>query len=635
MCIVDSSLFAEKEPDMLTPFTVLMPANIRFGRGQAESAAPWLAQQGGPILLVHGASPQRAAFLRQQLETLQLAVTTLAISREPWLSDIEQGVQLAREKGIRAVVSLGGGAVIDAGKAIAALVPAAGPVIDYLEVVGTGRQLEASPLPFVAIPTTAGTGAEATKNAVINVPEQQRKVSLRDDRMLPDLAIVDPALTDNAPRSITLSSGLDALTQVIEPWLCSRATPFTDALCQQAIPRGIRALKILMEQECPASRDEMAWVSLCGGLALANAGLGVIHGLAGPLGGLSRASHGALCGSLLPFGLALNESQINDPGLRQRVNDVRRWLADGLDVPVDRVWDSLREWSHRAGLGTLRDLGVARDALEPAALAASTSSSMKANPVSLNGETLVTKKLVIASGGLSMPGLGASPFGYKVAEQFGLKVLPTRAGLVPFTLHKPLLEQLQVLSGVSVPSTITAENGTLFRENLLFTHRGLSGPAVLQISSYWQPGEFVTVNLLPDCDLDDFLNEQRSAHPNQSLKNTLAMQLPKRLVECLQQLGQIPDVTLKQLNVRDQQTLVETLTAWRVQPNGTEGYRTAEVTLGGVDTNELSSRTMEARKAPGLYFIGEVMDVTGWLGGYNFQWAWSSAWACAQALVEG
>ncbi|WP_200557459.1 BaiN/RdsA family NAD(P)/FAD-dependent oxidoreductase [Klebsiella quasipneumoniae] len=251
----------------------------------------------------------------------------------------------------------------------------------------------------------------------------------------------------------------------------------------------------------------------------------------------------------------------------------------------------------------------------------------------VNGETLATKKLVIASGGLSMPGLGASPFGYKIAEQFGLKVLPTRAGLVPFTLHKPLLEQLQVLSGVSVPSTITAENGTLFRENLLFTHRGLSGPAVLQISSYWQPGEFVTVNLLPDCNLEEFLNEQRGAHPNQSLKNTLAMQLPKRLVECLQQLGQIPDVTLKQLNVRDQQALVETLTAWRVQPNGTEGYRTAEVTLGGVDTNELSSRTMEARKAPGLYFIGEVMDVTGWLGGYNFQWAWSSAWACAQALV--
>lgn len=232
----------------------------------------------------------------------------------------------------------------------------------------------------------------------------------------------------------------------------------------------------------------------------------------------------------------------------------------------------------------------------------------------LNGMTVGCEKLVIATGGLSMPGLGASPFGYKIAEQFGLNVLPTRAGLVPFTLHKPLLEELQVLAGVAVPSVITAENGTVFRENLLFTHRGLSGPAVLQISSYWQPGEFVSINLLPDVDLETFLNEQRNAHPNQSLKNTLAVHLPKRLVEQLQQLGQIPDVSLKQLNVRDQQTLISTLTDWRVQPNGTEGYRTAEVTLGGVDTNELSSRTMEARKVPGLYFIGEVMDVTGWLG---------------------
>lgn len=252
----------------------------------------------------------------------------------------------------------------------------------------------------------------------------------------------------------------------------------------------------------------------------------------------------------------------------------------------------------------------------------------------LNGDTVQAAKLVIATGGLSMPGLGATPFGYKIAEQFGLKVLPTRAGLVPFTLHKPLLEQLQVLSGVSVPSVITAENGVSFRESLLFTHRGLSGPAILQLSSYWQPGEFVSVNLLPDTALEELLNDQRNAHPNQSLKNTLAMVLPKRLVECLQLLEQIPDVTLKQLNGRQQSELIETLQNWRVQPNGTEGYRTAEVTLGGVDTNELSSRTMEAKKAPGLYFIGEVMDVSGWLGGYNFQWAWSSAWACAQDLVD-
>ncbi|EKY3194255.1 NAD(P)/FAD-dependent oxidoreductase [Cronobacter turicensis] len=254
--------------------------------------------------------------------------------------------------------------------------------------------------------------------------------------------------------------------------------------------------------------------------------------------------------------------------------------------------------------------------------------------LTLNGGAAQTPKLVIASGGLSMPGLGATPFGYKVAEQFGLKVLPTRAGLVPFTLHKPLLEQIQTLSGVSVPAVVTADNGTVFRESILFTHRGLSGPAILQISSYWQPGEWVTVNLLPDTDAGAFIDEQRAAHPNQSLKNTLAMLLPKRLVECLQSLGQLPDVTLKQLNSRQQQELLETLHGWRVQPNGTEGYRTAEVTLGGVDTHELSSRTMEARNVPGLYFIGEVVDVTGWLGGYNFQWAWSSAWACARALAE-
>lgn len=252
--------------------------------------------------------------------------------------------------------------------------------------------------------------------------------------------------------------------------------------------------------------------------------------------------------------------------------------------------------------------------------------------LALNGAQVQAPNLVVASGGLSMPGLGASPLGYKIAQQFGLQVLPTRAGLVPFTLHKPLLEVLQPLSGVSVPVTVTAADGTLFREQQLFTHRGLSGPVMLQISSYWQPGEFLTVNLLPDCDLAAFLDEQREQRPNQSLRNSLATLLPKRLVEALVTLGKVPDITLKQLNSRQQAELVAGLQAWQIQPNGTEGYRTAEVTLGGVDTNQLSSRTMEAREVKGLYFIGEVVDVTGWLGGYNFQWAWSSAWACAQAL---
>ena len=194
------------------------------------------------------------------------------------------------------------------------------------------------------------------------------------------------------------------------------------------------------------------------------------------------------------------------------------------------------------------------------------------------------------------------------------------------------MEHLQTLSGVSVPAVITAENGVSFRESILFTHRGLSGPAVLQLSSYWQPGEYVSVNLLPELDLAAFSDDQRRQHPNQSLK-TPALHLPKRLVECLQTLGQLPEATLKQLNAPQQAALVDLLQNWRVQPNGTEGYRTAEVTLGGVDTNELSSKTMEAHKAPGLYFIGEVVDVTGWLGGYNFQWAPELGRACAQALA--
>lgn len=252
----------------------------------------------------------------------------------------------------------------------------------------------------------------------------------------------------------------------------------------------------------------------------------------------------------------------------------------------------------------------------------------------VDGKAITTPSVVIASGGLSMPGLGATPFGYKVAEQFGLSVLPTRAGLVPFTLHKPQLEQLSQLSGVAVPAIVTAKNGTSFKENILFTHRGLSGPAILQISSYWQAGEYVSINLLPSIDLESLLQEKRQEHPNQLLKNTLSRLLPKRLIEIMIENKQLPDISLTQLSNERISQIATLLQEWQIQPNGTEGYRTAEVTLGGVDTRALSSKTMEATKVKGLYFIGEVVDVTGWLGGYNFQWAWSSAYACAQSLIS-
>ena len=254
--------------------------------------------------------------------------------------------------------------------------------------------------------------------------------------------------------------------------------------------------------------------------------------------------------------------------------------------------------------------------------------------VSVNGTQVSARSLIVATGGLSMPGLGATPFGYRLAEQFGHTIIPTRAALVPFTLHKPLLEELQVLSGISVAATVTSACGKQFKENILFTHRGLSGPAILQISSYWHPGEYVSINLLPDIILSHVLSDEKQKHPNQSLKNTLIKLLPRRLVEVLFEQEQLPDCTLKQLNHSQLEDLQNKLHHWQVQPNGTEGYRTAEVTLGGVDTHEISSKTMGSLKVPGLYFIGEVMDVTGWLGGYNFQWAWSSASACAENIAS-
>lgn len=247
-----------------------------------------------------------------------------------------------------------------------------------------------------------------------------------------------------------------------------------------------------------------------------------------------------------------------------------------------------------------------------------------------NSEQIECDSLVVATGGLSMPKLGASPFGYKIAEQFGLPIVQTSAGLVPFTLHKEDKEYLAELSGIAIPAEIKAQDGTVFKEALLFTHRGLSGPSVLQISSFWKAGQDVVINLVPDIDIHMLLTKTKEKHPNQSLKNTLAKVLPKRLVEVLIERNLLSDKSLKQLNEREWQNTIHSLENWSIKPNGTEGYRTAEVTLGGVDTDYISSKTMEAKKVQGLYFVGEVLDVSGWLGGYNFQWCWSSGYVAGQ-----
>jgi predicted Rossmann fold flavoprotein len=238
------------------------------------------------------------------------------------------------------------------------------------------------------------------------------------------------------------------------------------------------------------------------------------------------------------------------------------------------------------------------------------------------------ESLVVATGGLSIPKMGASPLGYKIAEQFGINIVPTRAGLVPFTLQPADKDKFAPLSGIAVP-VIASTTHQQFKENLLFTHRGLSGPVILQLSSYWSAGEAVSINLLPDVNLEAELKTKRQQKLKNTLKNILDGYLPKRLLGCL-----LPDELLNRSlpdcsdgHIQQVSTLLHN---WQIKPNGTEGYRTAEVTLGGVDCDAISSKTMASKQVSGLYFVGEVLDVSGWLGGYNFQWAWSSGWCAGQ-----
>ncbi|MDR6178832.1 MULTISPECIES: NAD(P)/FAD-dependent oxidoreductase [unclassified Pseudomonas] len=240
------------------------------------------------------------------------------------------------------------------------------------------------------------------------------------------------------------------------------------------------------------------------------------------------------------------------------------------------------------------------------------------------------ESLVIATGGLSIPTLGATGFGYQVARQFGHQLLPTRAGLVPFTITDPQLKEFcGALSGTAVEDCRISCNGQSFVENLLFTHRGLSGPAILQISSYWQPGDSLSIDLLPHLDLALWLAEQRQARPNSELKTLLGELFTKKMATLLAD-SWFQSKPLKQYTPDELKAIAARLHDWQLVPAGTEGYRTAEVTLGGVDTREVSSKTLESLKSPGLYFIGEVLDVTGHLGGFNFQWAWASGYAAAQ-----
>lgn len=365
----------------MTPYTFTIPGQIVFGRGTATQAAGLVLARGKRVVLVHGATAARADWLRADLEGQGGEVTLIACPGEPDLPGLEAAVAQLRPLHPQVIVALGGGSAIDMGKALAALLPGQGVPLDHLEVVGRGLPLTADPLPFIAIPTTAGTGAEATRNAVITVPDHARKVSLRDPRMFPAVAIIDSTLMEGAPKSVVLAAGLDAVTQVIEPYLCNRANPMTDAICRDAIPRGLRALKAVVEGPGTQDWDDMAHVSLCGGIALSNAGLGAVHGLAGVIGGVTGAAHGAICGVLLPHVLCANAAAVQPGG------DMAARFAWVLRE-ISGVYGGLPQFDHWAQAQGLPRLAVRAADYTAIAAAAKVSSSMRANPVDLPEQML-------------------------------------------------------------------------------------------------------------------------------------------------------------------------------------------------------------------------------------------------------
>ncbi|CUH38942.1 NAD-dependent methanol dehydrogenase [Jannaschia seosinensis] len=355
-----------------------LPDRILFGRGALDEAADLLADLGTRFLLVHAPSAD-AERVAAPLRNAGRTVETISTRGEPALSDLLKFLEHGRTVAPDAVIALGGGSVLDTGKALAALLPASGDPVRHLEVVGDGLPLDRPPLPFAAIPTTAGTGSEATRNAVIGLPEAGRKVSLRDARMMARLAIVDPALTESVPPALRLASGLDAVVQVIEPYLSNRANSFTDALCRDAIPRGLHALRAVMGAPDATAWHEMAFVSLTGGIALNNAGLGAVHGLAGVIGGRTGAAHGAICGRLLVPVLRMNLPRMDGP----RPDEIRAWI----DAAYGGL-DAFEAWIDSQDLPKLDAMGVTSADRPAIADASVSSSSMRGNPVALTTDEL-------------------------------------------------------------------------------------------------------------------------------------------------------------------------------------------------------------------------------------------------------
>jgi alcohol dehydrogenase class IV len=374
-------------------FEFATASRILFGSGTLAEVAPFAARQSRRALMVTGSTPGRADSLRASLAEHGLSHETFSFAGEPTIDSVREGTRFAQQAECDLVIALGGGSVMDCAKAIAGLMTNPGEVLDYLEVIGRGRALTNPAAPWIAIPTTAGAGAEVTRNAVIASPAHRVKASLRSPLLLARLAVIDPLLTHALPPAITASTGLDALTQLIEPYVSIRANPMTDAICVEGLPRVARSLRRVVQDGTDATaREEMALAALFGGMALANAGLGAVHGLAAPIGGMFPAPHGAVCAALLRPVMemnlrALRERQPHHPALR-RYDEIARLLTGNMTATAEAGAAWVKALCADLSIPPLRAYGVKAADLDEVCDRAAQASSMKGNPIALKNAEL-------------------------------------------------------------------------------------------------------------------------------------------------------------------------------------------------------------------------------------------------------
>jgi len=364
---------------------------IIFGAGSIQKIQPAIQQMGARAFIVTGSSKERVSPLLNLLDNLKINFEIFQISGEPTTTKTLEGANLARNMRADFVFGFGGGSVLDTGKVIAALVTNRGDIFDYLEVIGKGKSITESPAPFIAIPTTAGTGAEVTRNAVLLSPEHRVKVSMRSPLMLPALAVVDPELTYSMPPEVTACTGLDALTQLLEAFVSIKANPLTDGMCREGIQRAARSLRIAYEEgQNVSAREDMTLASLFGGLALANAGLGAVHGFAGPLGGMFAAPHGAICARLLPYVMAINvhalEERDPDSPFLNRYDELARLLTGSARAQEGVRW--IQNLCDALNIPPLSQFGLKTEDIPEVVDKSQNSSSMKGNPIALTTDEL-------------------------------------------------------------------------------------------------------------------------------------------------------------------------------------------------------------------------------------------------------